>query len=399
MNSVLNRFSTRHSGNIASRIRQILLLICLCLCLLGQSHAAWFQASGQAVIINGDKNLARQQATQEAIKQALLFAGASVTSVQQLTNGLLKDDRLEVRSTGEVNAIELIDEIYHSDYITVSIRADIFPQKSRCSASDYKKTLVTAHMPFINSSQTKDGDIFALSAAVIDRLPNMVSLTAPQITIKEIVPARYNWEATSVQDQVHELARKADAQYVLAITALDVSVDRPDRGLAFWRDSSPQRAFAIRIRVFNGMTAKLILDTTRATKADWPMDRFASTDVYSAAFWQSSYGKAITTSLESAISEVNELLICEEAVGRVLNVASNTLQINLGEEHRVKRGDSLILYQTRQLIDPFGQAYRQHILHPTPMVVSDVFASTATVTSADGSLLANIQPNDFVAKR
>lgn len=379
--------------------RHFSVLTCLIVYFSGQSHAAWFQASGQAVIINGDKQLARQQATQEAIKQALLFAGASVTSVQQLTNGLLKDDRLEVRATGEVNAIELIDEIYHKDYITVSIRADIFPQESRCSASDYKKTLVTAHMPFTNPTQTKDGNLFALSVAAMERLPDIFSLIAPQAMIKEIVHAKYNWESTSVQDQVHEMARRADAQFVLAVTALDVSVDRPENSLAFWRDSTAQRAFAIRIRVFDGMTAKLVLDTTRHTEAPWPYDRFSSVDVYSNTFWQTAYGKAIVTTFESAVEEINETLSCKEAVGRVLNVANNQLQINLGEEHHVQRGDSLVLYQTRQLIDPFGQLYLQHVLHPTAVIVSDVFSSTATVTSVDGSLLANIQPNDFVAKR
>ena len=147
------------------------------------------------------------------------------------------------------------------------------------------------------------------------------------------------------------------------------------------------------------MTAKLVLDTTRSAKAPWPIDRFTTVDVYSDAFWQSAYGKIITATFESAVEEINETLSCKEAVGRVLNVANNQLQINLGDMHHVKRGDNLVLYQTRQLIDPFGQSYIQHVLHPSKVVVSDVYSSTATVTSVDGSMLANIQPNDFVAKR
>ena len=66
------------------------------------ASAIWFEASGQAVITNGNKHLARQEATQEAIKQSLLFSGASVTSVQSMAQGLLQDDRFEVRSSGEV---------------------------------------------------------------------------------------------------------------------------------------------------------------------------------------------------------------------------------------------------------------------------------------------------------
>ena len=77
--------------------------------------AIWFEATGQAIIHNGEKEAARQQTTQEAIKQALLFSGASVKSIQSLANGLLEDDRFEIRASGEVNNIELIDEIYYDD--------------------------------------------------------------------------------------------------------------------------------------------------------------------------------------------------------------------------------------------------------------------------------------------
>ena len=88
-----------------------LLIFSFGLYVLSFSHAAWaiwFEASGQAVIHNGDKKSARQLATQEAIKQALLFSGASVNSIQSLANGLLEDDRFEIRASGEVNDIQLI---------------------------------------------------------------------------------------------------------------------------------------------------------------------------------------------------------------------------------------------------------------------------------------------------
>jgi hypothetical protein len=111
------------------------------------AHSIWFEASGQAIVHNGNKEVARQRATQEAIKQALLFAGASVDSVQHMANGLLQDDRLEIRASGEVNTIELIDEIYQDDFVTVSVRADIFPQDVKCQASDYQKKIVTTWYP------------------------------------------------------------------------------------------------------------------------------------------------------------------------------------------------------------------------------------------------------------
>jgi len=127
--------------------RILLLLFVICTGFSSQSVAIWYEASGQAVIRNGNKELARQRATQEAIQQALLFSGASVRSVQSMAQGLLKDDRFEVRAAGEVSNVELINEVFADDVVTVTIRADIFPQDSQCDASDYKKTVITAWFP------------------------------------------------------------------------------------------------------------------------------------------------------------------------------------------------------------------------------------------------------------
>ncbi|MBT0584975.1 flagella assembly protein FlgT [Alteromonas oceanisediminis] len=374
-------------------------LVCLFVSLSGQANAAWFQATGQAEIVNGDKQYARQQATQEAIKQALLFAGASVTSVQQLTNGLLRDDRLEVRATGEVNEIELIDEIYHQDYVTVSIRADIFPQTAQCSAATYKKTVVTAHMPFTHRDQTKDGNLFALGGAAIDQLPNAFKRLTSNTLITDVIPERFNWDAAAVQAQVNQLATRTNAQFVLGITAEDVSVHRPEGSLAFWRNTAPKRAFVIRARLFDGMNTELIMDKTYSAMAAWTFSKFDHVDVRSSEFWQSPYGKAIIDTFDAMAVDIDEMLNCEQAVGRVLSVNNNQLQINLGEQHNVQVGDTLTLFKSSEVIDPFGQRYLQHTVHPHQVIVRRVYASTATVSSVDDALLSNIQPNDFVAKR
>jgi len=107
-------------------LNAVVAVICLFAFLVGQANAVWYEATGQAVVRNGDKETARHAATQEALKQAMLFAGASVHSVAKLTNGLLKNEEMTIRSAGEVEQLELVDEVYSGDVITVSIRADIF---------------------------------------------------------------------------------------------------------------------------------------------------------------------------------------------------------------------------------------------------------------------------------
>ena len=65
----------------------------------------------------------------------------------------------------------------------------------------------------------------------------------------------------------------------------------------------------------------------------------------------------------------------------------------------VKEGDELTLFQLNQFHDPVGQLHYQYQIHPTLVRVTQTFPGSAIVVANDGSLLANIQPNDFVARK
>jgi len=122
-------------------------------------------------------------------------------------------------------------------------------------------------------------------------------------------------------------------------------------------------------------------------------------DVNSDQFWRSRYGRAILKTMQTSAIDLEEFAVCEPTMGRILAVANNQLQINLGKNQKVKAGDTLTLFSVIQIRDSFGQEYKQFVLHPTALVVTQVFAETATVTSRDRSLLANIQANDYVARK
>ena len=106
-------------------------LLCLCFAIYsGSSFGQWYESQGVAAIKNDDNKTAKHQAIQNALKKALLVAGASVSSVRQVVNGLLTQDEINIRASGSVNSLELISENYSDNLVTVTIRADIFSQKS-----------------------------------------------------------------------------------------------------------------------------------------------------------------------------------------------------------------------------------------------------------------------------
>lgn len=379
------------------------LMIVSLVCLLHYSpmvHAAWFSATGQAVVINGDKNNARKEATEEAIKQALLFAGASVRSVQQMTNGLLMDDQLEIRATGEVNTIELIDEIYEDGIVSVSIRADIFAQDASCSAADYTKKLSTTYFPIRFTAQASDGQVHALGEVSALKFKDMMDKLTPTMTVSHIEPYVFEWQKSDVSKHAQSLANKTNTQYVVTLILDDISVERFEAS-AFnpFKGSSSVRSFDFTLSLINGATGELLYSQQYKSVTPWEYDFAKAVDVSSQSFWRSQYGHNAQKLLQKSITDLEEFALCQPTMGRVLAVANNQLQINLGRTHQVQAGDQLTLFNVKQVTDTFGQQYRQFELYPTKLIVRQVYSDTATVEAIDRSLLGNVQPNDYVSRQ
>ena len=133
-------------------------------------HAQWYESTGQAQIRDGDKNSAKARATEDAIKQALVYAGASVSSLQSVADGLITQDQLKVRAHGEINNIELIDETYSDDFVSVTVRLDIFPNDTQCFSSDFKKSVAITQTQFSNREDALHGQIFDINKAFSEKL-------------------------------------------------------------------------------------------------------------------------------------------------------------------------------------------------------------------------------------
>lgn len=384
------------------RLNKLLQVSAWLLLLLTSKHslAVWFEATGQAVIHNGETEAARQQATQEAIKQALLFAGASVKSVQSLANGLLEDDRFEIRAAGEVNAIELIDEIYHTDYVTVSIRADIFPKEALCTASDYKKNIVTTWYGINKRQQAAVGNLYDFGKVFAEKLQLEAQNYATHSFIQKVEPYYLSPRDSEQQQMAFNLAQKSDAQYVLFGEILEFAVEStPSSGFAFWQDPKSQRYLTLAVSMHDGNSGELVFQDTMNMSAPWDFDLYTDIDSGSQKLWTSPFGQAAQKLIQETVQAIDESVSCLPAYGRVINVANEHITVNIGKQNGVKSGDKLTLFQMNQFYDVTNQTHRQFQLHPEQVVVKQVFADTAIVTSFTGAPLANIQPNDFVARR
>lgn len=364
------------------------------------TQAAWIEAMGQAVVQHGDKQDARKKATQDAIRQALLFSGASVHSVQTLTNGLLADEQFEIAAAGEVNQLELIEETYQGDLVTVKIRADILPQLDQCQASEHIKTIATSYFPISHPQQALDGKVEKLGEQTAIRLKRRMLANGAVAQISDLVPKTVKWQQPSVKAQADVMGKMENTQFVLAAYINDISLHRPNgSALTFWKNNEPIRQFSIDVSLIDTMNQAELFTHHYSTNAQWHIDKFSAANVASAQFWQSDYGHSITVLLDKVINDLNQAVACHPSTGRVIKTTDNKLLISMGKKQGLKVGDELSAYQTEYVDGHFGNRYLKYNLYPQVLIVESVYVDSATVAAKDNSLISDIQANDFVATR
>jgi hypothetical protein len=383
------------------KIQRFLSLFCvLSLTFSHSSHAIWFEASGQAVIQNKNKQIARQRATQEAIKQALLFAGASVNSVQEMANGLLRNDRFEIRASGEVNRIELINEQYNNGYVTVSIRADIFPQDTSCRASDYTKSIAATEFQIRHRGQARIGSLYGLGGALSRRIQKEFEEISSHTDVKILKPYPLIAEQfLNDPEQLVEIGRDDAVQYILTSEIIDLSLEPNKKSkLAFWKGAKQNRNLTLHTSLFSTTTGELLFEKTSSLLAPWTFKTRQAVDPNSSLFWQSDFGIATQQMLIEITQEIDDTLACEPAYARVVSVNNGQLTIDVGRKQGVKQGDELQVFQLNQFFDIYNRSRYQYKIHPVSVRVASIFNNSAVLESINGDFLANIQPNDFVVR-
>lgn len=364
------------------------------LLLAGQAQAEWYETTGQAAIRNGDQASARAKATEDAVKRALLFAGVSVRSVQQVTDGLLTQDSMQFKSHGEVQQVHLVSERATNGTFEVTIRADIVPGEAACPNVAYKKKLLVAPFKLKVPEQAVIGDLFELGK-VSSELFNDKLTELSQSSWTHAIPAPLDVSRLSYNER-HAIARQYGARYVLNATLNDVSLgESSGTNWQFWTDKDRERFYHLQLSVFDLTEARMVLQQKYQTSAMWRVRKTTALDPQYHRFWQSSYGQAAERVLDAAVLDVEEAIRCEPVVAELLQVRENQVLLNLGSLHGVQVGDTFTIVHKRELIDNFRQT--QPLLTVTSMTVQVMQLSNeaAWAQSVDGQLLANVQSGDL----
>lgn len=369
-------------------------------------NAQWYEAQGHASIDKGSVDIARTKAMENALKKALLVAGASVSSIQQVVNGLLTQDQLSIRASGSVNSIELIDELHSSKMISVTIRADIFPQEKKCFASDFKKSVLLTKSHLNHREQANIGNIYELDSAVISQLNQKLrsqgSYSASKVLLKsstEFSRLKNSFNEEKIKQLSMSLANTTDTQYILFSEINDISFEKQrSNSWKIWQQGTYPRNFDFTVYLYNGMSGELIWQNGYQNTSTWDFNKREKVDINATIFWQSNYGKMISSLLDIMVNDIDENIRCEPSEGKILQVKGNQVVINLGQHHGVKVGDEFSLLHMSNFKSDNGNYYASYNISPLKVKVTKVTKQSSTAITLDNSLLGNIQISDLAVR-
>ena len=369
-------------------------------------NAQWYEAQGHARIDKDSVEIARTKAMENALKKALLVAGADVSSIQQVVNGLLTQDQISIRASGSVNSIELIDELHSSNMISVTIRADIFPQEKKCFALDLKKSVLLTKSHLNHREQANIGKIYKLDSAVISELNQKLrsqgTYSASKLLLKSATAfSRLNesYNEEKIKQLAMALASTTDSQYILFSEINDVSFEQQrSNSWKVWQQGTYPRNFDFTLYLYSGINGELVWQKNYQNTGIWEFNKRESIDVNGTIFWQSNYGNMISALLDNIVNDIDENIMCEPSEGKILQVKGSQVVINLGRRHGVKIGDEFSLLHMSNFKSDNGNHYVSYNISPFKVKVTKVTKQSSTAISLDNGLLGNIQINDLVVR-
>ncbi|MFB0979486.1 MAG: flagellar assembly protein T N-terminal domain-containing protein [Alteromonadaceae bacterium] len=368
--------------------------------------AQWYEAQGKSVIMQGNSEQAKTLAMENALKKALLVAGASVSSVQKTVNGLLTQNEINIRASGTVNSFELVDETYEGNLVTVTIRADIFPQNKQCFSSDYRKSLLITRSNLMHREQANIGNIYPIDSKLMAKLAYKINsegiyLDTKLLTREKAQFSRLNnsLQVEAIKSLTMSLSNISDTQYVMYSEINDISFEQAaTNGWEFWQEDIFNRQFSVSLYIYNGSNGESVFSKNYHSSAPWEFGKRQNVDVHSEVFWQSQYGMNIEKVLGDMIIDIDENMMCQPTRGKIVQLAGNSLTINLGKRHGVKVGDEFSLLHLDNIITDSGKTYAGFNVSPFTVKVTQVSQQSAQAITVDGQLLGNIQLDDLAVR-
>ncbi|MBD1582976.1 flagellar assembly protein T N-terminal domain-containing protein [Pseudoalteromonas sp. S16_S37] len=382
-------------------IKAITLLILICVSTVVK--AEWYEVVGYASTQGRDVAQARQAAVKDAITQALIFSGATVSSVQSVADGILSQDEIKIKSHGEIQQVNMVSESKEGDQYSVTLHLDIYATKGQCLEQQFNKQIAITQSQLIQPHQARLGQIFDIAKAASQRLFNTLNERTnavkpipylnSAINVKEYFSQQFDYNHALIET----IAMNSNSQYVLLSQITDIAdIDKLNNDYAFWQSDEYARSFKIDFALYDAMTYEKVWQQHYATQGVWPFEKTKLVDVYSDRFWNSHYGQEIQEVFNKVSQDLNTAVSCIPTKGKILYLDAEQIVINLGRVHGLEPGTTLSIMHQSNIITSRGSVVNSTVQTIEQVKVINVNMQSATAVNLNTRPLSNIQLNDIV---
>lgn len=380
-----------------------LFIILTCIFYHSFAEAEWYEVTGYANILNSNVADARKAAVQDAITQALIFSGATVTSVQTVADGLLSQDQLKVKSHGEIQQVTLISEQQTNNDYMVTLHLDIYATQEQCVNQQFNKQVAITQSQLTQPHQARLGQIFDITKASSQRLYNTMKERAAAvkavpylnstINVRPFFNQRFDYDPALIETLTHS----SNSQYVLFSQITDIARgEKLNSDYAFWEGDQYIRSFKADFALYDALTHDQVWQKHYSVKGIWPFNKTTLVDVFSDEFWQSNYGSQIQSVFNKVSQDLNSVISCISTKGKILHIEDERLTINLGRAHGIQVGQVLSIMQKNNFTTAQGMILSNHRKTIEQLKVVQVNEQTAITVNMNIRPLSNIQLNDIV---
>lgn len=367
------------------------------------AHSEWYEATGQAKVRHGDVRSAKNRAVQDALKQAMLFSGANVSSIQKISHGLLIDDQVSINSVAAVNTVEIVEERQRGSFISITIRADIFPSDRECYASEFGKKIAITQFPIQHWQDAKIGGIYGLEKEVPRQLMKMFQAGANTIypvawfEKKLNINKEFEQQGKVRYQLIDAVAQNANAQFVMFGRISDISFGDRTNSFSFWEDDQFERYFTMELIIANALTHEILYQNRFHTEADWTFDHKETVNINSNQFWNSEYGHSIKRLLTEIRDDIHSNLNCQKLQSKISGIKDGEqIQMNIGAGQGVSIGQEYRVSYRSDTIDDLGNLLTNIVISPYKVRIIKVYENSAIAESTDTDFMSNVQINDII---
>ena len=341
--------------------------------LVHSAFALTVQATGQAVVVNGDLTSARNIAITRAKQQAALQASAFISTQQHLEQGVMVQDNLSIKSLASVGRSKVISENISSNILSVVISVKI-NSHNKCangkSAKGYRKRVAIAAFPMINPRQAQIGRLRNIESSIASelthRLSNQANIEALNAGNLMLQPDPSTAASAQLPQgtltTVLQQTRQLRVQYVVSGVVRDISMLTPSvfRQKNYFIDkynkydylsSKYMRAFEVDMFVHDGLTGSLISQKSFRTAGLWGNNDRQKFGFASSPFWQLDYGKQVKSELDNMADEITASLRCNSFSVEITRANENKLWLKAGHAAGIKSGDKFDVYRKSTFYD------------------------------------------------